>query len=149
MTFTMEALSSSIAGHLAPELPGVTFYDNPAQQGVKPPALFLRRTNARITKRAGVRFLRRLGLDLVCVLDFHGLSMDDRYTKIADILDEMREVFPYIGGEGSPAFLRTYERRWDIVDDVLHYKFDLKVWVSREEDAVLMQSIESYTEEVS
>lgn len=36
MTFTMEALSSSIAGHLAPELPGVTFYDNPAQQGVKP-----------------------------------------------------------------------------------------------------------------
>ena len=64
-------------------------------------------------------------------------------------LDEMMEVFPYIGGEGSPAFLRTYERRWDIVDDVLHYKFDLKVWVSREEDAVLMQSIESYTEEVS
>lgn len=149
MTFTMLALSRSLADYLAPSLPNVSFYADPNQQGTASRALFLRQTNARITSQVGGRFLRRLGLDLVCVLDFHGLSMDDRYTKIADILDEMMEVFPYIGGEGSPAFLRTYERRWDIVDDVLHYKFDLKVWVSREEDAVLMQSIESYTEEVS
>lgn len=150
MTFTMEALSSSIAGHLAPELPGVTFYDNPAQQGVRLPALFLRRTNARITKRAGVRFLRRLGLDLVCVLDFHRTGMEDQYTRIADILDQMMETFPYRGGQdGPPALLRTYERRWNIVDDVLHYRFDLKIWVSKEEDTALMRSIESYTEEVS
>lgn len=150
MTITMQALSGSLAAWLAPELPGVAFYDNPNQQGTRPPALFLQRTNARIAKKMGNRFLRTLGLDLVYLEDFNQVGMADRYTAAADILDEVLDTFPYTSGEGGErVLLRTYERRWDIIDSVLHYKFDLKLWVSRTEDAILMQSIQTYTEEVS
>lgn len=150
MIFTIQAISSSLADYLAPELPGVTFYDNPNQQGTKPPAVFLRRTNARIAKKIGDRFLRTLGLDLVYLEEFNQVGIEDRYTAAADVLDRMLETFPYTSVKGGEtALLRTCERKWDIIDSVLHYKFDLKIWVGREEDAVLMGSIQSYQEEVS
>ena len=39
---------------------------------------------------------------------------------------------PGQGGEdGETALLRTYGRDWYIRDDALHYKFDLKLWMSR------------------
>ena len=60
MTFTMPALSRSLAEYLAPSLPDVTFYADPNQQGTASRALFLRQTNARITSQVGGRFLRRL-----------------------------------------------------------------------------------------
>jgi len=150
MIFTMRALSRSLADYLAPALPGVTFYDNPNQQGTKMPAMFLQRTKAKITKKLGGHFLRQLGLDLVCLVDYNQVDLEDQYTHAADILDEMLEVFPYSSGENAgSAPIRTYERDWYIRDDALHYKFDLKIWVSKAEDDVLMRSIQSYTEEVS
>lgn len=150
MKFTMRGLTRSLAGCLAPFLPGVTFYDNPNQQGTRPPAMFLQRTRAKITMKMGGRFLRRLGLDLVYLVDYNQVDMDDQYTRAADILDERLETFPYSDGEGGQsAILRTYERSWSIQDDALHYKFDLNIWVSPEEDAALMGSIQSYNEEVS
>lgn len=149
MTITMQGITRSLADYLAPVLPDAAFYDNPNQQGTRLPALFLRRTKAKITQKPGGRFLRQLGLDLVCLVDYNQVDMDDRYTRTADILDEYLETFPYRGAGGASALLRTYERNWYIQDDALHYKFDLKLWVSREEDAVLMRSIQSYTEEVS
>lgn len=151
MIFTMQRLSRSLADYLAPALPGVTFYDNPNQQGTQMPAIFLQRTKAEITKKLGGRFLRQLGLDLICLVDYNRVDMEDQYTSTADILDEMLETFPYSSGEdGQSALLRTYERNWHIQDgEALHYKFDLKIWVSREEDDALMRSIQTYHEEVS
>lgn len=150
MTVTMQALTRSLADYLAPALPGVTFYDNPNQQGSRMPALFLQRTKAKITGKTGGRFLRELGLDLVCLIDYNQVDMDSRYTRVADVLDEQLDTFPYRPGEqGGFALLRTYGRNWYIQDGTLHYKFDLKLWVSRAEDAVLMRSIQTYTEEVT
>ena len=150
MIFTMQALSRSLADYLAPALPSVTFYDNPNQQCTQMPAMFLQRTKAKTTKKLGGRFLRQLGLDLICLVDYNQVDMDDQYTRAADVLDELLDTFPYSSGEGKEkALLRTYERNWYIRDETLHYKFDLKIWVSREEDDVLMRSIQSYTEEVS
>ena len=150
MTFTMQALSRSLADYLAPFLPGITFYDNPNQQGSQLPTLFIKRTKAKITKRTSGRFLRQLGLDLVCLEDPNQVDMDDRYTDVADVLDERLDAFPYRSGEDSTiAQLRTYERNWYIQDETLHYKFDLKLWVSEAEDSALMRSIQLYHEEVS
>ncbi len=150
MKFTMRGLTRSLAGCLAPHLPNAAFYDNPNQQGTRLPAMFLQRTRAKITMKMGGRFLRRLGLDLVYLVDYNQVDMDDQYTRAADILDERLETFPYSDGEGGQsAILRTHERSWSIQDDALHYKFDLNIWVSPEEDAVLMGSIQSYNEEVS
>lgn len=150
MTFTMQALSRSLADYLAPALPGVSFYDNQHQQGTRTPAMFVQRTKAKIAAKLDGRFLRQLGLDLVCLVDYNQVDMDDQYTRMADTMDEMLETFPYQDTEaGESALLRTYERNWYIQDHALHYKFDLKLWVSRGEDDVLMQSIQSYHEEVS
>lgn len=150
MIFTMQRLSRSLADYLAPALPGVTFYDNPNQQGTALPAMFLQRTKAKIAQKMGGRFLRTLGLDLVVLVDYNRTDMDDQYTEAADILDGMMETFPYSSGENqTTARLRTYERSWFIQDEALHYKFDLKIWVAKSEDDMLMRSIQSYTEEVS
>lgn len=150
MIFTMQALSRSLADYLAPALPGVTFYDNQHQQGTQTPSVFVQRTKAKIAKKLGGHFLRQLGLDLVTLVDYNQVDMDDQYTRMADVMDEMLDTFPYQNaGAGESAILRTYERNWYIQDQTLHYKFDLKIWVSRAEDDVLMQSIQSYNEEVS
>ncbi len=149
MTFTMQSLTRALADYLAPALPGFTFYDNPNQQGTKTPAMFLQRTKAKISKRLGGRFLRQLGLDLVCLVDYNVADMEDQYVSAANVMDELLDTFPYCSGEGGEsALLRTYERNWYIQNSVLHYKFDLKLWMSREEDIALMRSIQSYTEEV-
>lgn len=150
MTFTVRGLTRFLAGYLAPALPGITFYDNPNQQGTQTPAMFLQRTRAKITKRMGGRFLRQLGLDLVCLVDYNETDMEDQYTRTAEVLDGLMETFPYFSEEsGRSVLLRTCERDWFIRDDALHYKFDLKIWVSKDEDAVLMRSIQAYAEEVS
>lgn len=150
MIFTMQGLTRSLADYMAPSLPGVTFYDNPNQQGTKLPAMFLQRTRANIDLKMGGRFLRRLGLDLVYLVDYSQVDMDDQYARAADILDERLETFPYSDGEGGQSvLLRTHERSWSLQDDALHYKFDLKIWVTPKEDEVLMGTIQSYTEEVS
>ena len=149
MIFTMPDAARSLADYLSCELPDVHFYANPNQQGTELPALFLRQTNAGITKKMGNRFLRRLGLDLVCLERPNIVDSDSRLQTAADVMDRMLETFPYKTGEEKPVLLRTYERNWEITDDAaLHYKFYLQLWLTREEDAALMQSIQELNMEV-
>lgn len=143
MSFTMDALARSLADYLAPHLPGAAFYKDPNQQGTKQPALFLRQTNARLSKRVGERFLRRLGLDLVYLVQPNVVDVESRLQMAADVMDEYLETFPYQGAQ-----LRTYERHWEITDSALHYKFDLRLLLTRVEDGVLMQSIQALNMEV-
>ena len=142
MTFTMPALSRSLADYLAPSLPDVSFYADPNQQGTASRALFLRQTNARITSQVGGRFLRRLGLDLVYLEQLNSVDAETRLQAAADVLDQRMETFPYSSKEEKAVLLRTYERHWEIMDSTLHYKFDLQLWLTYQEDAALMQSIE-------
>lgn len=149
MTFTMPGLARSLADYLAPFLPGVDFYADPNQQGTAPRALFLRQTNAKITKRMSGRFLRKLGLDLVYLEQLNIVDTESRLQAAADVLDRRLETFPYSGGgDEKPILLRTYERRWEITDSTLHYKFDLQLWLTPDEDAALMMSIETLNMEV-
>lgn len=148
MTFTMPALSRSLAEYLAPSLPDVTFYADPNQQGTASRALFLRQTNARITSQTGGRFLRRLGLDLVYLEQLNSVDAETRLQAAADVLDQRMETFPYSSGEEKAVLLRTYERHWEIMDSTLHYKFDLQLWLTYQEDAALMMSIEELNMEV-
>ena len=137
MTITLQSLSRALAEHLATELPGVSFYADPNQQGTAVPALFLRQTNAKISKKMGNRFLRKLGLDLVYLVQPNAVDTDTQLQAAADVTDENLDIFPYDG-----VFLRTYDRRWEITGGALHYKFDLNLWLTKSEDTVLMQSIQ-------
>lgn len=143
MTFTLPALARSLADYLAPDLPGVSYYADPNQQRTRLPALFLRQTNARISKQMGDRLLRRLGLDLVYLERLNIPEGDSRLQAAADVMDQRLETFPYRGGEGErSALLRAYDRHWEIADSTLHYKFELRLWLTYQEDAALMRSIQ-------
>ena len=141
MKFTMDGLSRSLADYLAPDLPHATFYVGPNQQGTHPPAMFLRQTNARISLKPGGRLLRRLGLDLVYLERLNQPQGDRLLQGAADVLDGVMETFPYRCG-GASTLLRTYNRMWEIAESTMHYKFDLKLHLTVEEDGVLMQSIQ-------
>ena len=149
MIFTMPALSRSLADYLSPELPGASFYADPNQQGTRSPALFLRQTFAKISPQPGGLLLRRLGLDLVYLDRFYTVREESRLQAAADVMDQMLETFPYSAEkEGAAVRLRTYDRRWDIADSALHYKFELRLRLTRVEDAALMQSIQELNMEV-
>ena len=96
----------------------------------------------------GGRFLRRLGLDLVYLEQLNSVDAETRLQAAADVLDQRMETFPYSSGEEKAVLLRTYERHWEIMDSTLHYKFDLQLWLTYQEDAALMMSIEELNMEV-
>lgn len=149
MIFTMPALSRSLADYLAPELPEAAFYADPNQQGTRQPALFLRQTFAKIAPQPGGMVLRKLGLDLVYLVRFFSVDEESRLQTAADVMDQTLEVFPYSAEEGGKTVsLRAYDRHWEITDSTLHYKFELRLRMTRAEDAVLMQSIQDLNMEV-
>ncbi len=59
MTFTVSDVAKSLADYLSPHFPGVTFYEDPNQQGSAPPARRSRRgnqsTGLRTAKRGRLR----------------------------------------------------------------------------------------------
>ncbi len=149
MIFTMPALARSLADYLSPKLPGASFYADPNQQGTRSPALFLRQIFAKISPQPSGLFLRRLGLDLVYQDRFYTVREESRLQMAADVMDQMLETFPYsTEKDGAAVLLRAYDRRWDITDSTLHYKFELRLRLTQAEDAALMQSIQALNMEV-
>jgi hypothetical protein len=147
MTFATANLAASLAAYLAPYFPGVTFYPGPNQQGTEPPCMFLQqRYNYPDLQQDGRRRLR-IGLDLAYLLDYNLPNMQLQYQEAADTLNVVMETFPYSDGADT-ALLRTYDKEARIDLDALHYKFEVRVWVSLPETPVMMQTMD-YTEDIT
>lgn len=148
MNFTISTLAQSLAAYLAPVLPGVTFFENPNQQGSTTPCMFLQQRYSYIKVKTSGRFLRRIGLDLTYMEDYNLPNMQQLYQQTAETLDLVMETFPYLDGSGDTAqLLRTYDREWRIDLDAMHYKFELQVWVDTPEDGTPMETL-NYNESV-
>lgn len=142
MNFTISTIAKSLADYLAPSFPGVTFYEDPNQQDSKPPMMFLQQRYAHIEpRRNNGYYLRRIGLDLTYLVDYNLPDLQQQYQRAAEQLDLRMETFPYSDGTDT-ALLRTYEREWRIDLDALHYKFELRVWVTIPEDSVKMETMD-------
>lgn len=142
MNFTIQTIAKSLANYLASSFPGVTFYEDPNQQGSKAPMLFLQQRYAYVEpRRNNGYFLRRIGLDLTYLVDYNLPDLQQKYQQAADQLDLLMETFPYSDGTDN-ALLRTYDREWRIDLDALHYKFELQVWVTIPETAVKMETMD-------
>lgn len=142
MNFTISTIAKSLADYLAPSFPGVTFYEDPNQQGSKAPMLFLQQRYAYVEpRRNNGYYLRRIGLDLTYLVDYNLPDLQQQYQQVAEQLDLLMETFPYSDGTDN-ALLRTYDREWRIDLDALHYKFELQVWVTIPETAVKMQTMD-------
>ena len=111
MNFTISTIAQSLAAYLAPSFPGVTFYENPNQQGTDAPCMFLQQRYSYIKVKTSNRFLRTIGLDLTYLEDYNLPNMQQLYQTTAEALDEVMETFPYTDDtpEGTE-LLRTYER---------------------------------------
>lgn len=140
MTFTIESLAESLAAYLAPEFPGVAFYEDPNQQGTEIPCMFLQQRRSQTKLRRNGWFLRTIGFDLTYLEDYNRPDMQRLYLSAAETLDRTMETFPYTQG-GKSSLLRTYRREWNIELDALHYKFDLEVWAVPQEPFVPMQTM--------
>lgn len=142
MNFTISTIAKSLADYLAPSFPGVAFYEDPNQQGSKAPMLFLQQRHAYVEpRRNNGYYLRRIGLDLTYLVDYNLPDLQQQYQRAAEQLDLRMETFPYSDGTDA-ALLRTYDREWRIDLDALHYKFELRVWVTIPEDGVKMETMD-------
>ena len=140
-----KSLADYLADYLAPILPGVAMYEDPNQQGSHPPCMFLQVRYGRLTKEMSGFWVRRLGLDLVYLLDYNLTNLQQLYQQAGEALDLALETFPYSDGEteGKTVLLRTYDREWNIDLDELHYKFELRERVTLPTpEAVKMQELE-------
>lgn len=147
MTFATANLAASLAAYLAPYFPGVTFYPGPNQQGTEPPCMFLQERYSYPDLQQDGRRRLRIGLDLAYLLDYNLPNMQLQYQEAADTLNVVMETFPYSDGADT-ALLRTYDKESRIDLDALHYKFEVRVWVSLPETPVMMQTMD-YTEDVT
>ena len=149
MNFTISTIAQSLADSLAPTFPGVTFYEDPNQQGTQTPCMFLQQRYSYTKLRQGGRWLRQIGLDLTYLVDYNLPNMQQLYQEAAEALDLVMETFPYTDGttEGT-TLLRTYDREWRIDLDAMHYKFELRVWVELPETVNPMETMD-YVPEVT
>lgn len=148
MTFTITTIAQSLANYLSPLFPGVTFFEDPNQQGSTTPCMFLQQRYSYIEKRQNSRWLRRIGLDLTYLADYNLPNMQQLYLQAAESLDIAMETFPYTDGTTQETqLIRTYDREWRIDLDAMHYKFELQNWVYLPDDFNPMETM-AYNQEV-
>ena len=147
MNFTVSTIAASLATYLAPLFPGVTFYENPNQQGTNPPCMFLQQRYSFMKRRTSGQWLRTIGLDLTYLEDYNLPNMQQLYQAAAEALEIAMDAFPYSDGTSTTTVL-TYDRDSRIDLDAMHYKFELRVIVELPETETPMQTM-TYNEEVT
>jgi hypothetical protein len=140
MKYTIGTLGQSLADYLAPSFPGVTFFEDPNQQGTTTPAMFLQARYTRTEPAIGGRIFRTIGMDLVYLEDYNLPDLQSRYQLAEEKLSTMMLTFPYSNG-GETTLLRTYNLEGTVDLDAMHCKFELRLYLTPEEDEVLMQSM--------
>ena len=83
MNFTVSTIAASLADYLAAVLPGVTMYEDPNQQGSKPPMMFLQQRFSFLEHETGGYWLRRIGLDLTYLEDYNLPNLQRLYQTAA------------------------------------------------------------------
>lgn len=147
MNFTVSTIAASLAAYLSPLFPGVTFYENPNQQGTNPPCMFLQQRYSFMKRRTSGQWLRTIGLDITYLEDYNLPNMQQLYQAAAETLEIAMDAFPYSDGTSTTTVL-TYDRDSRIDLDAMHYKFELRVIVELPETETPMQTM-TYNEEVT
>ncbi len=147
MNFTVSTIAASLAAYLSPLFPGVTFYQNPNQQGTDAPCMFLQQRYSFVKRRTSGQWLRTIGLDLTYLEDYNLPNMQELYQAAVETLDGAMDAFPYSDGTSTAAVL-TYDRDSRIDLDAMHYKFELRVVVEQPQTGTPMQTMD-YNEEVT
>lgn len=129
----LQMMAVGLADKLAVLLPAATIFVNPSQQimtdaldnGASLPCFFiLLRPQSSIKPDAGGRFLWRPLFELVYLEELYSPTTQTGYMKAAQLLDEKMEAFM-----AGSTLVRTYNRKWTIELQALHYLLDIKQFV--------------------
>lgn len=141
MEFDLNRLTAQIAQYLAPRLEGFHFYEDPAQQGVKTPCLFIQGEEGEPDLCPGGGQCRQVTVKLTYRDRVNPTDWMERARQVAEILDDALSVVEYRDGEGEPALLRSTSRRWETADQQLVYRLTFHLRLRRREDSPLMGRI--------
>ena len=90
----------------------------------------------------GREFLRDWVWTLCLCRNVTIVNANAEVLQIADYLDSVLELFPYSDGGSETAWIRTYERQWQMEDGELHYQFHIRERVRLPEEGNPMQEME-------
>jgi len=136
----INTLKNYIASKLYALYPLYTIYTEKIEQGLTETAFFIELINQKIEKQLNNQSLQTVSFDIVCFLDSE--TDDQTFADITDKLNEEFEIITY-----STKKYRTHNKESEVVDGILHYKFDVKVrLVVQSSPAVNMGSIDINTE---
>ena len=142
MIFSLPHVINSLAALLSEQYPDCPVYDSPNQQGTDFPCFFIFYMPSTIEDHVGNRYFRDLGVDIVFVQQRNLVNGNQKILEIADFLDRSLEMFRYSAENGDSAWTATWERRWNIEDEELHYQFHIRERILVEETVNLMQNME-------
>ena len=148
VSISTQIIHASFAAVINSIQPNANIYDNPNQQGTVYPAWFIVHRSPVEIKRdfgrinGGNRYNLTYQIDLWYMLQENITGLYDKYTEIAEALDEKLE---YLKVFGSDAVLHVHDRTWELSLNALKYSVTLRfpVWAkSIKELDVYMQVIE-------
>ncbi len=142
MIFSLPHVINSLAALLSEQYSDCPVYDSPNQQGTDFPCFFIFYMPSTIEDHVGNRYFRDLGVDIVFVQQRNLVNGNQKILEIADFLDRSLEMFRYSAENGDSAWIATWERRWNIEDEELHYQFHIRERILVEETVNLMQNME-------
>lgn len=132
LTMLVQGLTDKLAGLF----PGVRIFDNPSQQvmnsilddpnGKRLPCFFILARPSSSIKHGINRWLWQPLYELVYLGELYSTTQQSDYLAAAQTLDENLETFT--AGAGGP-LVRTYNRKWTIELQALHYLLDIKQFV--------------------
>lgn len=148
LPLTMPLLVSALADMLHAQFPDVPIYANPNQQGTEPPCWFVVfQPLNRLEREIGRHFYREIAVDLVYEEPYNLPDLLDRYYAAAERVEAALYRLHYtvdVGGREITVPLQIKEREWSVSNEALHYKFQIRARVLREEPpAVKMDALET------
>lgn len=150
-------VQEALAAYLRQYAGAVNVYRNPNQQDTELPCWFVNlMPPSGIEKAVGNRYWRTFGFDLCYMEQFNLPDLYNRYIAKAEILDETLGLlaYPYMyqkkedsEPEQRYAYIHTSNRQWVPGLDMLHYRFEVQLRVSRTfDDNAKMMVIEELHE---
>lgn len=139
--FSIEHLTQAIAGTLNEHFNGIPVYSNPNQQDTEIPCFFITFMPSSIDEQIDGFFLQKIGVDIVYLDEYNIPDLYDRYSGIAQTMDEVMAWIPF-----GHRVLHTSKRKWKIDLSALHYQFEIKVRVSKGRNNPAMKQISGISE---
>lgn len=126
---TSQLIHASIAQVLHEISPEAEIFDNPNQQGTPYPAWFIVHRSPVEIRREIRRYYITYYIDIWYMIQQNITQMFDKYTRIAEQLDDKLEYVPVFGYPG--VVLHTFENSWSLEMTAMKYSITLRLNCSR------------------